>query len=219
MKNSNRIEVGGQGRTFSKRECSCYEASPGRFVVQLTVWPLRGAAEVDFYDVTPIPGAQFGRAAFRFVKAAALVERPAYSVLLDGDRSACDCPHGTYKAHQLGPCRHVLAAEALVKAGKLPCPRPAAKVVSVPARLDGKPVRVPAAVDAPAAQPPVAPFFRGATGPAQPPVAASKAAATGPAQPAADDDYCTDDDADGPYWGPDDVVSLVPAPAAAGGAA
>jgi hypothetical protein len=181
------VSLGGPGKTYSKRECSCYEASPGRFVVQVTVFPLRGAAEVDFYDVTPIAGAQFGRAAFRFVKAVAKAERPTYSVLLDGDNSTCDCPHGTYKADKLGPCRHVLAAQVLVKAGKLPTPRPAPKrVVRVPATTDaGQRVAVPATLD--------------------------------PA-PQAADAYCTDDDADGPCWGPDDVVGLV-TPAPKGGAA
>jgi hypothetical protein len=187
MKNSNRIEIGGQGKTFSKRECSCYHAGGNKYVVQLSVWDHLGRCAVDHYDVRPIPGAQFGRAAFRFVKAVAKAERPTYNVLLDGERSTCDCPHGTYKAHQLGPCRHVLAAEALVKAGKLPTPKAAPRVVHVPARLDGKAVRVPATVDAPAPQP-------------------------------AEDVYCTDDDADGLCWGPDDVVSLAPA-AANGGAA
>src|SRR6516164_5024641 len=110
--------IGGPGKTFSKRECSCYEASPGRFVVQLTAWDHLGRPEVTFYDVTPVAGAQFGKAAFRFVKAEAKAERATYNVLLDGERSTCDCPHGTYKAQQLGPCRHVLAAQALVKAGK-----------------------------------------------------------------------------------------------------
>ena len=139
--------IGGAGKTFSQRECSCYEASPGRFVVQVTSWDHLGSAEVSFYDVTPVAGAQFGRAAFRFVKACRKAERPAYNVLLDGDRSTCDCPHGVYKAHQLGSCRHVLAAEALVSRGKLPTPKPAPAVVHVPARLDGKPVRVPATLD------------------------------------------------------------------------
>ena len=138
--------IGGAGKTFSKRECSCYEASPGRFVVQLTAWDHLGRCEVTHYDVTPISGAQFGKAAFRFVKACSQAERPTYNVLL-GEQPTCDCPHGTYKADTLGPCRHVLAAQALVKAGKLPAP---ARVARVPARLDGKPVRVPATVDAPA---------------------------------------------------------------------
>jgi hypothetical protein len=147
MKNSNRIEVGGKGKTYGKREVSCYEASPGRYVVQLTAWDHLGRADVTFYDVTPISGAQFGRAAFRFVKAASTAERPSYNVLLDGDRSTCDCPHGVYKAQQLGPCRHVLAAQALLKAGKLPAP---ARVVRVPAAVDGWRTSVPATVDAPA---------------------------------------------------------------------
>jgi hypothetical protein len=112
--------IGGAGKTFSQRECSCYEASPGRFVVQVTSWDHLGSAEVSFYDVTPVAGAQFGKAAFRFVKAEAKAERATYNVLLDGERSTCDCPHGTYKAATLGPCRHVLAAEALMNRGKLP---------------------------------------------------------------------------------------------------
>src|SRR5437762_745856 len=123
-------QIGGAGKTYTARECSCYEASPGRFVVQLTVFHKRGAAEVDFYDVAPVPGAQFARAAFRFFNAVPQAERPAYNVLLDGDRSTCDCPHGTYKADALGPCRHVLAAQALIAKGKLPLPKPAAKPAS-----------------------------------------------------------------------------------------
>ena len=121
----NGVALPGKGKTFEKREVSAYEASPGRFVVQLTARDRLGRAEVTFYDVSPIAGIAFGRAAFRFVKAEAKAERAAYSVLLDGDRSTCDCPHGTYKAHQLGPCRHVLAAQALVSRGKLPAPKPA----------------------------------------------------------------------------------------------
>jgi hypothetical protein len=132
MQESTRI--GGEGKTFSRREVSCYEASPGRYVIQLTVFPPRGAASVDFYDCTPLPAPAWGRAAFRLIKACGKAERPTYSVLLDGDRSACDCPHGTYKAHQLGPCRHVLACQALVARGKLPgrqaAPAPKAKAVA-----------------------------------------------------------------------------------------
>jgi hypothetical protein len=143
--------IGGPGKTFSKRECSCYEASPGRFVVQLTAWDHLGRPEVTFYDVTPVAGAQFGKAAFRFVKAEAKAERATYNVLLDGERSTCDCPHGTYQAERLGPCRHVLAAQALVGGGRLPAPKAAAKTVHVPATLDGQRTTVPAAVDAPAA--------------------------------------------------------------------
>jgi hypothetical protein len=182
------IRVGTAGKTFSRRECSCYHAGGDKYVVQLSVWDHLGRCAVDHYDVSPIPGAQFGRAAFRFVKAVAQAERPTYSVLLDGDHSTCDCPHGTYKADKLGPCRHVLAAQALVKAGKLPTPKAAPKVVHVPATTDaGRKVSVPATVDAPAPRP-------------------------------ADDVYCTDDDADGPCWDLDDVVSLAPA-AVNGGAA
>jgi hypothetical protein len=141
--------IGGAGKTFSRREVSCYEASPGRFVVQITVFPLRGAAECDFYDVTPIASAAWGKAAFRFVKAVAKAERPTYAVLLDGDRSTCDCPHGTYKAQERGPCRHVLAAQALVARGQLPTPKAAR--VNVPGTTDaGRKVRVPATADAPA---------------------------------------------------------------------
>ena len=138
MNESTRIGV--TGKTFSRRECSCYEASPGRFVVQITVWPKAGAAECDFYDVTPIQGAQFGRAAFRFVKAASTAERPTYEVLIDGEKSTCTCPHGTYKAHERGPCRHVLAATALLQRGKLPLPKPAAKPAPAPA---AKPATAP----------------------------------------------------------------------------
>jgi hypothetical protein len=140
------VSLGGPGKTYSKRECSCYEASPGRYVVQVTVWPKTGAAECDFYDVSALPAPAWGQAAFRFVKAVAKAERPAYSVLLDGDRSTCDCPHGTYKAQERGPCRHVLAAQALVARGKLPTPAR----VNVPATTDaGRKARVPATVDAP----------------------------------------------------------------------
>jgi hypothetical protein len=142
--------IGGVGKTYTKRECSCYEAAPGRFVVQLSAWDHLGRCEVSFYDVTPLPAPAWGKAAFRFCKAEAMAERATYNVLLDGDRSTCDCPHSTYRPEG-GACRHILAAAALVSRGKLPTPKPAR--VSVPARLDGKPVAVPTTVDAPAAQP------------------------------------------------------------------
>jgi hypothetical protein len=98
--------------------------------------------------VRPISGAQFGRAAFRFVKAVAKAERPTYNVLL-AEQPTCDCPHGTYKADVKGPCRHVLAAQALLSRGKLPEPtKPAPRQVHVRAALDGRRVRVPATLDA-----------------------------------------------------------------------
>jgi hypothetical protein len=149
VKNSNRIEVGGQGKTYTKRECSCYEASPGRFVIQLTVFHARAAAEVDFYDCTPLPAPAWGQAAFRLTKACGLSERPTYEVLLDGDRSQCDCKHGTYRPNA-GPCRHVLACQALVARGLLPTP--ARATVRATAQPSGRRVRVPATLDA-AAQP------------------------------------------------------------------
>jgi hypothetical protein len=125
------VGIGSPGKTFTARECSCYEAAPGRFVIQLTVFHARAAAEVDFYDCTPLPAPAWGQAAFRLVKAAPVADRPAYNVLLDGDRSTCDCPHGTYKANS-GPCRHVLAVQALTARGKLPAPKAVAKPVEAP---------------------------------------------------------------------------------------
>jgi hypothetical protein len=116
------VQPNGPAHAYTARECSCYEASPGRFVVQLTVFHKRAAAEVDFYDLAVLPAPAWGRAAFRLVKAVPQAERPAYNVLLaEGEHGTCDCPHGTYRPNA-GPCRHVLAVQALVVRGKLPAP-------------------------------------------------------------------------------------------------
>jgi hypothetical protein len=63
------------------------------------------------YNLAPIPS-EFGRA-FRLVKLLGPHDR--YDVLLDGERSRCEC-RGFLRWHH---CKHVSALLALLQAGKL----------------------------------------------------------------------------------------------------
>ena len=150
------VQVEGEGRTFSQRRASCYQPRHGvaKWVLQVDVCE-RGFWRTTFYDLIVLPAPAWGTSAWRLVKAEAASERAVYDVLLS-DKEAeetCSCPWGSHKPNA-APCVHRASLRALIAKGKLPAPpKPAAKVVHVPARLDGKPVRVPAAVDAPAPGP------------------------------------------------------------------
>ena len=80
------------------------------------------------YLVNSIPHS-FGRAAFRLTKADnGDGHAEEYSVLLDGDRSTCDCADCTYRSRS---CKHILACQAALDAGKLSAlPKPAPVVTN-----------------------------------------------------------------------------------------
>jgi hypothetical protein len=131
--------VQGEGATYSKRSASVYEASPGKWVLQLTVWGRRGFAKTTFYDLTALPAPAWGTSAWRLVKAEAK-ERAVYEVLLSADlaQESCTCPHGTYRPNA-APCVHRASLKALIARGKLPAPKPAPSPATKP--------RVPAVAD------------------------------------------------------------------------
>jgi hypothetical protein len=80
------------------------------------------------YLVRPIPHA-FGRAAFTLAKADnGDGHAEEYNVLLNGDRSTCDCADATYRSRA---CKHILACQAALDAGKLQAaPKPAPVIVN-----------------------------------------------------------------------------------------
>jgi hypothetical protein len=80
------------------------------------------------YLVNAIPH-NFGRAAFTLTKADnGDGHAEEYSVLLDGDRSTCDCADCTYRSRA---CKHILACQAALDAGKLQAaPKPALVIVN-----------------------------------------------------------------------------------------
>jgi hypothetical protein len=70
------------------------------------------------YRVETIPS-QLGGRAFQLSKADCGEGQPeAYSVLLDGARSTCDCPWGTFGANKKA-CRHVAGLSAVLARGQL----------------------------------------------------------------------------------------------------
>jgi hypothetical protein len=89
---------------------------------------------VTAYRVTPLPCA-FGKAAFHLQKADKGDGQPEeYDVLLDGQRSTCECKgflrHGMKAADGRG-CKHVAGCQAAVNAGQLQAaPKPQAAVVT-----------------------------------------------------------------------------------------
>lgn len=105
-----------------KRTASLWEATAGRWVLTLTEFPPRSAAQDTHYHVYPQPS-QWGRA-FRLEK---LPDSggETYLVLLD-DRPTCSCPGFGRHKH----CKHVEAPLALQANGKLDALQaPAAKEV------------------------------------------------------------------------------------------
>src|SRR6516165_6739082 len=98
------VQVEGEGKTFSQRRASCYEAAPGKFVLQVDVCE-RGFWRTTFYDLTALPAPAWGTSAWRLVKAEAASERAVYDVLLS-DREAeesCSCKWGQFKPNA-APC-------------------------------------------------------------------------------------------------------------------
>jgi hypothetical protein len=83
-----------------------------------TVLGITDKGKTTFYRVEAIPS-QLGGRAFQLSKADQGNGQPeAYSVLLDGARSACDCPWGVYGANKKA-CRHVAALTAVLAKGQL----------------------------------------------------------------------------------------------------
>jgi len=104
-----------------KRTCEVWNAGGGRWVMTLTFWHPRRAAEDLHYHLTAIPS-DWGRA-FEVRKLAA-DGGEVYHVNLSDAAETCDCLGHEHHGH----CKHVSALLALQSRGKLDAVQAAARV-------------------------------------------------------------------------------------------